>query len=172
MAFIHYDEKTVTDWKQGEWRFIEYLNGQLVRQYDAIIRNNENMIEWRKEQPAISTDCEDLVVNKAAIVSDEASHNDFWRGCRISVWWGALGWRRDCCPAVQMPLTLTGAAQLQTPACASYKLWQQGRAVKFRLKALLSGLDCNGFWTALSQWMEGGITREVESYKGPRFWGT
>ena len=86
--FIHYDEQTVTDWKKGEWRFIEYLNGQLVRQYDAIIRNNENMIEWRKEQPAISTDCEDLVVNKAAIVSDEASHNDFWRGCRISVWWG------------------------------------------------------------------------------------
>ena len=33
-----------------------------------------------------------------------------------------------------MPLTLTGAAQLQTPACASYKLWQQGRALKFGLK--------------------------------------
>ena len=47
--FIHYDEQTVTDWKQGEWRFIEYLNGQLVRQYDAIICNNENMIEWRKK---------------------------------------------------------------------------------------------------------------------------
>ena len=80
---------------------------------------------------------------------------------------GAWGWRRDCCPAA-FPLTLAGAPQLklyQTRACACYKLckiWQQGRAAEFQLEALLSELNCYNFWTGLSQWLEGWITREVE----------
>ena len=79
MAFIHYDEQNVTNWKQGEWRFIEYLNGQLVGQYDAIIHNNENMIKLRKNSQPFLLNVK-IWLWKTAIVSDEASHNDFWRG--------------------------------------------------------------------------------------------
>ena len=146
MAFIHYDEQNVTNWKQGEWRFIEYLNGQLVGQYDAIIHNNENMIKLRKNSQPFLLNVK-IWLWKTAIVSDEASHNDFWKGE------GELGGGEGT------------AARILSGACACYKrckILQQGRAAEFQLEALLSELNCYNFWTGLSQWLEGWITREVE----------
>ena len=66
------------------------------------------------------------------------------RGSRVSVWWGAWGWRRDRCPAARERMS----SPCWSPTAADFSrhqlahvtnFWRQGRAAEYRLKALPSG---------------------------------